>query len=124
MTLPEITNELTGIASIARFNSGGTSSRTAANYRHLARWADMSMEEFAAEIANAKAENKTIEVFSEAFNAGGEIRMPVDDAGHYLQPVLADIISMQKERISRVNYAKDMELKEFDTAALARSKEL
>lgn len=106
MTMQEIENTLTGIANVLRFNASGASPRMRRNYGFLASWAELERLEFG---------KRETEALSHAYGADGSIRMPVDDAGKYIQPTLAYIVSLQQERLARVEYAKDKQAEELST---------
>lgn len=120
MTLWDIENTLPSVAQVCMFNASGASERMSKNYRYLGRWAAMSAEEYRAQCVAAKSAGKTIEVYSGAYLEDGSVRMPVDDSDRYIKPCLSEIIDLQRERIRRIDYAKQMEIEELDRQALAR----
>lgn len=113
MTLFDLTKNLEALANVCAFNGHGASDRINKNYRHMAMWANMGVEDFRERRDAARKEGKNIDVVSGAMTHSGAIRMPVDDSDKYLSVVLMDIITMQRERILRVDYAKQKELEEF-----------
>ena len=72
------------------------------------------LEKGKAEKEKAKAAGKTIMVWSQAYTESGAVNAPYDAGGKYLRPFLCDIIEMQQERLNRIAYAKEMELKELN----------
>lgn len=120
MSIAELDVELQRLARLLAFSRAETSPRTSKNYSYIMRWADMSIDQFREQVELAKKAGKTIEVYSGAITEDGSIRMPQDDAANFIQPTLAEIINLQKERQSRIGYAKEQDAKEWDTAELSR----
>lgn len=114
MSLAELDVELQRLARLLAFSRAETSPRTSKNYSYLMRWADMDIDQFREQVELAKKAGKTIEVYSGAYTDDGAIRMPQDDGANYIQPTLAEIITLLRERNARVNFAKAQSDKEWD----------
>lgn len=118
MTLQDINNELDNAERMLGFEAASASTRVQNNVAHIMRWVKMSSDEFRAEMNRCRAEKKDINIVSGAYTPDGGQRIPLTDGGEYMFPVLADIIELQKERLSRITFAQEQMSREFDEMAM------
>lgn len=115
LTLYNIAALLEGYSQTLLFNGAGKSERVERNHRYVAQWSNMDADTFRKRCESARTLKKTIYQTSGAITETGAVRMPVDDSGEYIRPILMDIIKLQEARLDRIDFAKQKEAEDLAT---------